>query len=156
MKRRGCAPLLVLLALLPSSCVPLTFSREAPIDFDVYRHVGVQVTVHGLASYYDDQGATVYLASELQKSSGFDTVSTGDTTAADLVLNVSVTLTELVDTSGDSPDYEYQADASFTAVDPSGTEIDIGYVSDSSELPSEALEDALDEVTLHYLRPYRL
>ena len=87
---------------------------------------------------------------------GFDTVSIGDTASADLVLNVSVTMTELVDASGDSPDYEYQADASFRAVDPNGNEIDSGHVSDSNEFPGEALEDALDEVTLHYLRPYRL
>ena len=156
MKRAWCVMLLVLVALLPQGCVPLTFSREAPIDFDVYRHVAVQVSVHGLGSYYDDQSATVYLASELQADSGFDTVSIGDTGSADLILSVSVTLTELVDTSGDNPDYEYQADASFRAVDPSGNEIDSGYVSDSSEHPGEALEDALDEVTLHYLRPYRL
>ena len=116
----------------------------------------MQVSLHGLASSYDDQSATVYLASELQADSGFDTVSIGDAASADLLLSVSVTMTELVDTSGDSPDYEYQADASFRAIDPNGTEIDSGYVSDSNEFPDEALEDALDEVTLHYLRPYRL
>jgi len=156
MKRSWCVVLLVLAVLLPQGCVPLTFSREAPIDFDVYRHVSVQVTLHGLASYYDDQSATVYLAAELQQDSGFDTVSIGDAASADVLLNVSVTVTELLDTSGDSPDYEYPADASFRALDPSGTEIDSGYVSDSSESPGEALEDVLDEVTLHYLRPYRL
>lgn len=156
MKRRACVVVLSLWALLLQSCVPLTFSREAPIDFDVYRHVAVQVSLHGLASSYDDQSATVYLASELQADSGFDTVSIGDAASADLLLSVSVTMTELVDTSGDSPDYEYQADASFRAIDPNGTEIDSGYVSDSNEFPDEALEDALDEVTLHYLRPYRL
>ena len=156
MKRSWCVLLLGLVALLSQGCVPLTFSREAPIDFDAYRHVAVQVSVHGLGSSYDDQSATVYLASELQADSGFETVSIGDTASADLFLNVSVTLSELVDNSGDTPDYEYQADASFQAVDPSGNEVDSGYVSDTSEFASEAIEDALDELTLHYLRPYRL
>jgi len=156
MKRGCCVMLLVLVALLFQGCVPLTFSREAPIDFEVYRHVAVQVSVHGLGSSYDGQSATVYLASELQADSGFDMVSIGATADADLILSVSVTLSELVDTSGDYPDYEYQADAAFRAVDPSGNEIDSGYVSDTSEFAGEAIEDTLDEVTLHYLRPYRL
>ena len=156
MKRSWRVLLLGLGALLSQGCVPLTFSREAPIDFDVYRHVTVQVSVHGLGSSYDDRSATVYLASELQADSGFETVSIGDTASADLFLNVSVTLAELVDNSGDTPDYEYQADAGFKAFDPSGNEIDSGYVSDTSEFASEAIEDTLDELTLHYLRPYRL
>lgn len=142
--------------LSSSGCVPLTFSREQPIDFEVYRHVVVQVHLQGLADLYGETSATVYFASELQELSGFETVSVGNTEAADVVLSVSVNVTEWVDYSGDQPDYEYPSDASFQAVDPNGIVIDSGHVSDSSESPGEAVEDALDEVTLHYLKPYRL
>ena len=144
---------LALLAGLPCACVPITFSRDPALDFEVYRHVAVQVFRNGVG---EDAIATAYLAAELQELSGFERVSTGDTEAADVFLSVSVSVTELVDYSSDPPDYEYQSDASFSAVDPNGAVVDSGHVSDSSESPGEAVEDALDEVTLHYLRPYRL
>jgi len=145
---------LALLAGLPCACVPMTFSRDAALDFEVYRHVAVQVSLNGLG--YDEASATAYLASQLQELSGFERVSTGNAEAADVYLSVSVSVTELVDYSSDPPDYEYQSDASFSAVDENGAVVDSGQVSDASESPGEAVQDALDEVTLHYLRPYRL
>lgn len=154
MKWRIFAALLVLGAA--SGCVPITFSREPALDFEVYRHAAVQVSLFGLADFYDDTSAAVYLASELQELSGFERVSVGDTGAADVLVSVSVTVTELVDYSGDYPEYSYESDASFRATDPNGVVIDSGQVSDSSESPGEAVEDVLDEVTLHYLQPYRL
>jgi hypothetical protein len=155
-QRRLCAMLLAFGALASNGCVPLTFSREASLDFEVYRHAVVQVSLTGLASFYAEQSATAYLASELQEKSGFETVSVGTAEAADVLVSVSVSVTEWVDFSGDTPDYHYESDASFRATDPNGIVIDSGHVSDSSESPGEAVEDALDEVTLHYLRPYRL
>jgi hypothetical protein len=154
MMRRLCAVLLGLWAL--SGCVPITFSREPALDFEVYRHAAVQVSLSGFVDFYNDTSASVYFAAELDELSGFERVSVGNTEAADVLLTVSVTVREWVDYSGDYPEYSYDSDASFRATDPNGVVIDSGHVSDSSESPGEAVEDALDEVTLHYLRPYRL
>lgn len=156
MMRHVSGMLIVCAALSGTGCVPLTFSREPAIDFEAYRHAAVQVSLHGLAGFYDVTSATVYLASGLQEASGFETVSVGQSEAADVLLSVSVNVTEWVDFSGDYPNYEYDSTASFRAIDPNGFVIDTGQVSDSSESPGEAVEDALDEVVLHYLRPYRL
>jgi len=153
MMRRGCCVLLALWAL--SGCVPVTFSRDPALDFDVYRHAAVQVSLSGLG-VYDDSSATVYFAAQLDEQSGFERVSVGNTEAADVLLTVNLTVREVVDYSGDYPEYSYDSDASFRATDPNGVVVDSGHVSDSSESPGEAVEDALDEVTLHYLRPYRL
>ncbi|HEU5076315.1 MAG TPA: hypothetical protein VFU02_19110 [Polyangiaceae bacterium] len=156
MMRRVSRVLLACVAVSWSGCVPLTFSREPALDFEVYRHAAVQVSLHGLAGFYDVTSASVYLASGLEEASGFETVSVGDSEAADVLLSVSVNVTEWVDFSGDYPDYEYDSAASFKAIDRNGVVVDSGQVSDSSESPGEAVEDALDEVILHYLRPYRL
>ncbi|HEY6727631.1 MAG TPA: hypothetical protein VI197_26530 [Polyangiaceae bacterium] len=154
MKRRAYAVLFVLWAA--SGCVPITFSREPALDFEIYRHAAVQVSLAGFVDFYDDTSASVYLASELDEQSGFERVSVGSTEAADVLLTVNVTVRQWVDDSGDYPDYSYASDASFRATDRNGVVIDSGHVADSSESPGEAVEDALDEVSLHYLRPYRL
>lgn len=154
--RRAWVVLLGAVAVSLTGCMPLTFSRDPAIDFEVYRHAAVQVSLRGLAALYDETRATAYLASELRELSGFETVSVGATEAADVLLFVSVHATEWVDYSGDVPDYEYPSNASFQAVDRNGIVIDSGRVSDTSESLGEAVEDALDEVTLHYLQPYRL
>jgi hypothetical protein len=156
MKQRACA--VVSLAVLASlwGCVPMTFSREAALDFDTYRHAAVQVSMHGLAAAYDDASATVYLVSELQAGSGFETVSPGTNDAADLTLQVDVSVTQLVSSDGDQIEYEFASDVRFTAVDRAGNLVDSGETFDSNEFATEAVQDALDEVALHYLNPYRL
>ena len=53
-------------------CAPMTFSREAAIDFDRYRSVYVTVTLDG----FEDPMATAYLATELERDSGFRRVTT--------------------------------------------------------------------------------
>ena len=156
MKHRAPWVLTALALLSLGGCVPMTFSREAAIDFDTYRHAAVQVSMHGLAVSYDDAGATAYLVSELQAGSGFETVSPGVSNAADLTLHVDVTVTQLVSSEGEGIDYEFASDARFTAVDRAGNLIDSGESFDSNEFVTEAVQDALDEVALHYLEPYRL
>ena len=156
MKQRTCWGLSLMALVSLWGCVPMTFSREAPIDFEAYPHAAVQVSMHGLAASYDDASATVYLVVELQSGSGFQTVSPGVTDAADLMLNVDVTVTHLVSSDGNQIEYEFASDARFTAVDRAGNLVDSGETFDSNEFVTEAVQDALDEVALHYLKPYRL
>jgi len=156
MTRRFCAALLVFALGAASGCVPMTFSREPALDFGIYRHAAVHVSLSGSVGFYDPTSAAVYLAAELEEHSGFERVSVGNTEAADVLLSVQVRVSARVDYSGDYPEYSYRSEASFRATDPNGVVVDSGHVSDSSQSPGEAVQDALDEVTLHYLRPYRL
>lgn len=156
MKQRACRVLLLAMLVSLGGCVPMTFSRDPAVDFETYRHAAVQVSMHGSAAAYDDASATVYLVSELQAGSGFETVSLGASDAADLVLHVDVTLTQTVSADEDEIEYEYASQTEFTAVDRAGNLIDSGETFDSNEFATEAVQDALDEVALHYLAPYRL
>ena len=156
MKRRVCSVLSLAAFVSLWGCVPMTFSREPALDFDTYRHAAVVVSMHGIAASYDDTSATVYLVSELQAGSGFETVSPGVSDAADLTLHVDVTLTQTVSADGDQIEYEFASDTRFTAVDRAGNLVDSGETFDSNEFATEAVQDALDEVALHYLKPYRL
>ncbi len=154
-QRRRLAAALVC-AALSWACVPLTFSREEAVDFDVYRSVAVEVFVNGDAAYYGGQNATDYLVHELRSDSGFERVTGDVTETVDLILTVQVSSVEIVTYDSDTPELEYRAEARFRAVDQMGKLVDSGAVSDGSAFPDEAVEDALDEVSLHYLRPYRL
>ena len=145
-----------LLALTTMGCVPHTFSHEAAIDFDEYSSVGVEVSLVGAASGYDAPSASSYLAGELSESSGFSSVTTEPSDQVDLILSVQIGLTEFIDYTDSGPEYSYPADAHFRTVDLAGHLIDDGTVSALSDYPSEAVEDALDEVALHYIEPYRL
>ena len=150
--RFRCGVALVLLVPL-WGCVPLTFSREAAIDFEAYPHVAVQVSLHGKQASYIDVNPTDYLASQLRAGSGFETVSEGTNAAADLTLDVHVTVTF-------EGSWQFLGAARFTAVNRSGTLIDESEIRDRTyfiwEGSTEATEDVLDEVALHYLDPYRL
>ena len=139
-----------------SGCVPLTFSHDPAIDFEVYRRVAVEVLVAGASGVAADASATSYLAGELDNGSGFELVTINPSVEVDLTLTVQVRVNEVVTVYDDTVDYEYHAVADFRAVDTEGGVVDSGTVDDTSEFAGEALEDALDEVALHYLRPYRL
>lgn len=139
-----------------SGCVPLTFSHDPAIDFDLYPRVLVEVAVAGASGNYIDTSATSYLAGELDHDSGFELVTINPNVEVDLKLTVQVRVNQIVTVYEDTVDYEYHAVADFSAVDTEGAEVDSGTVDDTSEFAGEALEDALDEVALHYLRPYRL
>lgn len=156
MTRRALFAMLGCAWLGVSGCVPLTFSHDPAIDFDVYRRVAVQVTVAGTSGGYVDTSATGYLVGELEDGSGFELVTINPNVEVDLRLAVQVRVNEVVTVYDDTVDYEYHAVADYSAVDTIGGLVDSGSVDDTSEFPAEALEDALDEVALHYLRPYRL
>lgn len=137
-------------------CVPLTFSNDAAIDFAIYRRVAVEVFPSDLALYYGRQAATSYLADALRDGSGFEQVTTDTSEEVDLFLTVRVRAVEVITYEDDLPQVEYHGHASFTAVDAAGGRVDSGSVSDASQFLSEVVEDVLDEVALHYLKPYRL
>jgi hypothetical protein len=50
----------------------------------------------------------------------------------------------------------HDGDAAYLAITPDGTVVDRGTEADTSEFPDEVVEDVLDEIALHYIRPYRL
>lgn len=157
MRRLGGRVVLASLVLLGlSSCVPLTFSRDAAIDFEVYQSVAVEVFLGGDAIYYGQANASAYLARELRDGSGFQSVTTDVSAEVDLVLSVQLVMFEVVTYVDGAPDIQYDGHASFTAFDQQGVSVDSGRVADASSFPSETIEDVLDEVALRYLTPYRL
>ena len=131
--------------VLACGCAPLTFSEPGAVDFE--RYPSVQVVVD--APFLGDPSA--YLAGALRASSGFYHVTSG-VEPTDLILTVQVSVTE--DLLSD--DLEYDAHASYRATTPRGSVVDEGTEDDTSSTPSEAAEDVLDEVSLRYIRPYRL
>ena len=143
---------------LVSGCVPMTFSRDAAIDFARYEKAGVDVRLGDLSSFFGPERASAYLASELARDSGFEevTIDLGEE-GIDLFLTVNVSLIEhLVEDEYGFLDFEYEAIARFVSQDPAGAVIDSGTRAEVNQFPDEAIEGALDEVALRYFRPYRL
>jgi hypothetical protein len=134
-------------AALACGCAPLTFSEPGAVDFERYQSVQVVVD----APFLGDPSA--YLAGALRESSGFYHVTSG-AEPADLILTVQVSVTERI--PSDDNDLEYDAHATYRATTPAGSVVDEGTEDDTSSTPSEAAEDVLDEVSLRYIRPYRL
>lgn len=137
------------IAATTASCTSLTFSEEGAIDFENYSSVHVEVELRngGAHSSYAS-----YLADELQRVSGFETVSAGPSGPTQVVLSVVVAVDAVTDGDGD---VDYAAKASFVALSSNGQVLDRDDVSDRSYSFDEAVEDVLDEVAAHYIRPYR-
>lgn len=130
-------------------CAPLTFSEPAALDFASYRSVRVEVA----PSFTDPAYATQYLAGELERSSGFEHVTTAPAERVDLVLRVQVAVTSEVDSDGE---INYEGEAEYVATTPRGVLVVQGSEDDTSASPTEVVEDALDEVALRFIRPFRL
>ena len=135
------------------ACAPLTLSNDGAIDFERYRSALVQ-----------GDGAD-YLADELRSTSGFERVTTDVSVEVDLVIVVSVFVAPDVECECDDGcecdcdctcETHFDATASYAAMTPGGAVVDQGSETDTSGTEIEAVEDALDEVALHYFRPYRL
>lgn len=142
----SCKLALLALALVGSACAPLTFSGSSDVDFETYRSVYVEVR-----SGTHEPRATEYLARELARSSGFKVVTTDASVATDVKLVVDLSLTTSTESDG-SIDYDAHASfqlASRAAVLEQGTE------SNSGDYPDEAIDDVLDDVSLHYIARYR-
>jgi hypothetical protein len=138
-------------ALWLSGCASMTFSKEGAIDFDRYPSVRVVVTSDNSLS------DTTYLAEQLGNDSGFESVTTDVAVTTSLVLSVSLTVTEEIETDSDgNTDSSWKGEASYTATDSAGKLVDRGAEHDNSEFANEVAEDVLDEISLHYFRPFRI
>ncbi len=137
---------------LSGACAPLTISREAAIDFERYPDVVVVV-----ASARSDEH-TAYLVDELAGTSGFELVTADDGRSTSARLEVTVVVTERVDVDSDGDvDTSYDGEARYRLIDAqTGELVDSGEVDDTSQSYFEAFEDVLDEIALHYFRPFRV
>lgn len=143
---KGCKRIVLALVLGGSACAPLTFSGAGDVDFEAYRSVYVDVR-----SGIHEPRATDYLASELAHGSGFEVVTTDPSAATSVKLLVDLTLTTSTDDDGS---VSYDAHASFQLA--SGEAIvDQGSENNGGNSPDEAIDDVLDDVSLHYIAPYR-
>jgi hypothetical protein len=144
--------LLLALGISACACTPITYSEAGAVDFSKIRSVRVSVT-----SPIDSVGATYYLADELRDVSGFSHVTVDSTKVVDAVLEVYVsTLPESEMRDDGTLDSFYSSQARYRLTTPGDPSADSGDTSDQSEYEWEAVEDALDQVALHYIRPYRL
>jgi hypothetical protein len=168
-QRRGNRRAWVGLAVLLGGCAPLTFSNSSAVDFEEYSSVYLTVSAPDVGGEY----AREYLASQLRQSSGFSLVTTDPEVVVDLELHVDVRITPPpgspdvlilitsgeesgVDISGESETADYDATATYVATSADGAVIDFGVQEDTSYSTLEAVHDVLDQVDLHYMRPYRL
>jgi hypothetical protein len=134
------------------ACTPLTYSDAGAVDFGKYRSVRVSVM-----STRDPVLATVYLADELRTVSGFFRVTVDSSVEVDAALYVYVSATPVTTTNEDgSTDNEFSSEASYRLSSPKNSIVDSGTTTDQSESEEEAIQDALDQIAAHYIRPYRL
>ena len=135
------AALLLLICVSLFACLSVTLSRDAAVDFGTYRVVYVEV---------DAVGFSDYLATELNRDSGFEratTISGGDVNA-NLTVNVSVAYEPETD--------DFNANAEFQLRTTSGELLLQGEESVNSSFEEEAIEDVLDEVSNVFLTPYNI
>jgi hypothetical protein len=143
---------LVVAGMNVCACAPLTYSDGGAVDFE--KDASVRASV---ASSLDSLGATHYFAEELRAESGFTYVTVDPTEVVDAVLDVYVSVTPQTVTNDDgSVEIDYSSEASYRLSAPGDSNIDSGTTNDRSESEWEAIEDALDQVAAHYVRPYRL
>lgn len=130
-------------------CEPLTYSREAVVDFARYRSIAA--VVNG-----GNQTYTSYLVQELDTVSGFEQVSS-EPSKADVHLSVAldVEINTWIDSDG-NVHVDYNGTASYVATDRDGVELLSGDTTDSSYSYGETAEDLLDEVAAQFMAPYRI
>ncbi len=139
-----------LVLLLTSSCVPLTLAHEAVVDFEKFRSVRVDA-IEGFS-----WGAG-YLEDELERVSGFRSVTTSSTEQVDAVLHVEVSHEESSEEDEDGETVTtYSVKATYRLETSAGEPLHSGEVSDDAEDLREAVEDALDEVANSYIPSYRI
>jgi len=136
--------------LLAGSCAPLTYSDQGAVDFETYASVRVSVTSTSFT------GGGEYLATELETSSGFETVTLDPAIPVDAVLGVTlnVVFAPMVDGEGSSID-QYEATTNY-ALTAGSTQVDSGNTTGAGSTATDAAELALDGVVTHYVAPYRL
>jgi len=155
---------LALLVTLSAGCAPMTFSKEASLDFAAYPSLSFE-----LGGLDGSARQSAYLASELREHSGFRSVIQATAQAFEpATAHLSVELS--VQASGDDDllvtlftddeereELSYSASVSYRLRARDGRMIDTGGESVQDENTfNDAAEAALDALVLHYLRPYRL
>jgi hypothetical protein len=142
---------MLLVATTSVGCAPLTFSKDAPVDFEKYPSVGVLVESSNAAA------DTSYLVDELRDVSGFSVVTSDPAASVSLHLSVTLVVNEVVttDSEGDT-DVSYDGAASFLATDAGGQVVERGHTEDHSQFEFEVNEDVLDQVAFHYFPAFRL
>ena len=138
------------------ACQPVTISHEGRIDFERYRSVYVEpISLSGNTVFPDlDTGTQLYLVDELRLISGFRTVNPVGTLRADAILTVMMQVD--ADEDFETGDVEYRAEVRFQLRSAGGRLIaSETFVSRDFDL-LEAQQDALDEIALFFLKPYRI
>ena len=145
---RGAALWLVALV----GCAPLTLSHEGVIDFEAYPTVYVEpIAVDGRdLRLVDGTSMRDYLIESLNAESGFKRV-VSDPLDARVTLAVSLSAAE--SWRDEAPEWEVRANFALRS---EGGVVARGEVNDDARDLDEALTDTLDEVSLYFLRPYRL
>jgi hypothetical protein len=156
----------LLLVALCAGCAPMTFSKDASIDFLAYPSVSFQ-----LGGPDGSERQSAYLQSELREHSGFRRVTQGSVAAfepasAQLTVELSVRssggddpLLAILTDDDDDDDEEtsYSASVGYRLNATDGHVIDSGAESAENETTfNSAAESALDQLVFHYLRAYRL
>jgi len=143
-------------------CAPLTLSNDASIDFTAYPSVSLE-----LGGPDGSERQRAYLESELREHSGFRHVVPAGAAENEASARLSVELTldssydglviVLLSTEEEQEGISYSAAVSYRLFARDGHVIDSGAESVNDEDSYfNAAESALDQVVLHYLRPYRL
>ena len=145
-----------LLLLSLGACAPLTYSREAAVDYR--RYARVHVSVQGSSG---GDSRTRYLEAELREHSGFRTVTTDPAALVDALLDVELFVDTQVTITSEGTSVLSSAVADYRLVAPDGSVIDSGVETEETEddnvlFTSDVGEEALDGVVLHYLRPFRI
>ena len=142
--------------LFVSGCNPLTFSHEGRIDFDRYTYVYVEpVQEIGNATFGGlNTGSQNYLANQLNNISGFRGayVDAGRNAQAILAVTLQVDGTRDFETD----EVSYEADATWILRTSAGQELARGTTSASDRDIQDAMEAALYDVALYFIRPYRI
>ena len=148
--------LLLLMGTIATACQPVTLAHEGRVDFTKYRSVYVQaIALSGDAVFEDlDTGTQNYLIEELQILSGFSSVVGDEINPTDAVLTVSMEVNS--DHDFETGETRYTAETEYRFQTSSGVDIARGSTSSTNSDPVEAQEDALDDIALYFLRPYRI
>ena len=146
----------LLVLVFSLGCNPMTLSHEGRIDFTQYTYVYVEpVQELGNATFGGlNTGSQNYLIRELNTISGFRGAFNDPSKNATAILAVSTRVESTLDY--DSGDVRYDVDANWVLRTSAGQEIARGATSSSDEDMRYAIESALYEVALYFIRPYRI
>jgi hypothetical protein len=145
------------MGMLWTACEPITLSHEGEIDFTQYRSVYVEpISLSGDSVFPDlDTSTQLYLVQELRDIAGFTSVNStiGARSDTTLVVDMTVNSRENFETG----EITYEAKTRYTLLENvTGRRLFEDTTSATDSDIVEAQEDALDDIALAFLRPYRI